>query len=128
MATRHLISLLILCVFFTCVNPAQSLPPPCTQEELLNSSGFAVEGKVLKLECGSSMNSEQCRHPSENKANFTPELISKCNAVIRVTKNIKGSFNAGDLVVIPFTNLVQQCQNGTHILPGTPKKTSPRVV
>lgn len=125
MTTRHLISLLILCGFFMCVNLAHSLPPPCTQEELLNSSSFAVEGKVLKIECGQSMNSRQCSPSSEYKGNYKPELISKCNAVVKVTKNIKGSFNTGDLVVIPFIKLVQQCRGGTHILPGIPKKNFP---
>ena len=99
-----------------------ALPAPCTQEELLQSSDYAIEGIVTKVECEAPYDSKQCTPSGENAGTFVPELVSKCTARVKVTKNIKGNYNKGGVALIPYTQLVQKCENGSHIIPGSPVK------
>ena len=96
------------------------LPAPCTQEELLNSSDFAVEGRVAKIECGEPYQSDECT--AGDSGNFLPELLAKCTATVIVSENIKGEYKKGDEAEIPYLQRVQSCQNGNHIIPGSPVK------
>lgn len=98
-----------------------ALPAPCTQDELLESSDFAIEGTVTKIECGEPYESNQCK-AKEGASNFVPELLAKCTATVRVTESIKGQFNKGDEAIIPYLQLVQSCEGGEQMLPGSPVK------
>lgn len=102
-------------------NLSLALPAPCTQEELLQSSDFAIEGTVTKIECGEPYDSKQCS-PKDGVQGFIPELIAKCSATVMVEENIKGDYNKGDEAVVPYLQLVQKCDNGTHMIPGSPIK------
>lgn len=98
-----------------------ALPAPCTQEQLLESSDFAVEGMVTKIECGDPYESDQCK-AKEGVSNFVPELLANCTATVKVTKSIKGKYKKGDEAQIPYLQLVQSCENGEHMIPGSPVK------
>ena len=98
-----------------------ALPAPCTQQELEESSDFAIEGTVTKIECGEPYESKQCMN-KEGVSNFVPELLAKCTATVKVTENIKGQYNKGDEAIIPYLQLVQNCENGEHLIPGSPVK------
>jgi len=102
-------------------NLSLALPAPCTQEELLQSSDFAIEGTVTKIECGEPYDSEQCS-PKDGVQGFVPELVAKCSATVKVEENIKGEYNKGDEAVVLYLQLVQKCENGTHMIPGSPVK------
>jgi len=115
------ITLLIIIITFLLPNLSHALPAPCTPEELLESSDFAVEGTVTKIECEAPYESKQCTPNAEDADAFVPELQSKCTATVKVTKNLKGKYDIGDEALIPYTQLVQKCENGTHIIPGSPK-------
>ncbi len=99
---------------------SHALPAPCSQEELLQSSDFAVEGRVVKIECGEPYESDECT--AADSDNFVPELLAKCTATVKVTENIKGKYNKGDEAEISYLQRVQSCQNGNHIIPGSPVK------
>ncbi len=98
-----------------------ALPAPCSQEQLLESSDFAIEGTVTKIECGEPYESKECT-AKEGNSDFVPELLAKCTATVKVTENIKGKYNKGDKATIPYLQLVQRCENGNHIIPGSPIK------
>ncbi|GJM15693.1 MAG: hypothetical protein DHS20C13_10200 [Thermodesulfobacteriota bacterium] len=116
-----LIISLFLAVAFIIPNLCYAIPAPCTQEQLLESSDFAIEGTVTKVECGEPYESKQCS-AKDGIEGFVPELVAKCKATVKVSDNIKGKYNKGDEVVIPYLQLVQQCENGTHMIPGSPLK------
>ncbi|MEQ9617640.1 MAG: hypothetical protein RIG61_00520 [Deltaproteobacteria bacterium] len=113
---------LILTAFSIALNHAYAVPPPCTTEELLKSSDYAVEGTVMKIECGEPYDSEECKPLDESSGNFVPELVAKCMATVKVTKNIKGGYEAGSEAPVPFLKIAQDCENGSHIIPGSPTK------
>ncbi|MEM7008752.1 MAG: hypothetical protein AAF462_06395 [Thermodesulfobacteriota bacterium] len=98
-----------------------ALPAPCTQEELLQSSDFAVEGRVTKIECEAPYESKECT-AKEGAQNFVPELLAACTATVEVSENIKGPYDKGESAEIKYLQLVQKCHNGDHIIPGSPVK------
>ncbi|MFI5323556.1 MAG: hypothetical protein ACHQ6U_08515 [Thermodesulfobacteriota bacterium] len=100
---------------------ANAVPPPCSPEELLNSSEFTVEGTVIKIVCWKPYDSEECRPSSTNSHDFKPVLVSKCTATAKVKKNLIGKYGPGDEAPIPFLKVAQSCENGSHIIPGSPK-------
>jgi len=118
---NKLIIPLIFTLFAIGAVSVRAIPPPCSREDLLNSSDYAVEGTVVKIECGKPYDSEECRPSDEGAADFIPETVSKCNATVKVEKNIKGKYGPGDLAPVPFLKVVQECKNGSHIIPGSPK-------
>lgn len=118
---NKIIILLIFTVFAISAVSANAVPPPCSPEELLNSSDYAVEGTVIRIECGKPYDSGECRASSDNQDNFIPELVSKCTATVKVTKNIKGKYGPGGEAPVPYLKIVQDCKNGSHIIPGSPK-------
>ena len=101
--------------------------PPCSQEELLESSDYAIEGYVIDVECGKPYNSGECKpwkiigEPVRG-SNYRPELVADCTAVVEVTSQLKGSYYVGDEVRIPFLKVVQECENGERTTYGQPKK------
>jgi hypothetical protein len=99
----------------------RAVPPPCSEEELLGSSDYAVEGTVVKVECGKPYDSGECRPAADNAVGFIPETVSKCSATVKVKTSIKGKYAPGDLAPVPFLKVVQACENGSHIIPGSPK-------
>lgn len=111
---------LILLAISLSLNTAGALPPPCSPEELLNSSQYAVQGEVLKVYCGEPYNSNECRPDQENDTGFEPELYSNCSATIMIIDNLKGNHKAGTKVVIPYVRVAKQCSGGTRIIPGSP--------
>ena len=117
---NEIILSLILTVFSIGLNQALAVPPPCTTEELINSSDYAVEGTVTTIECGEPYDSGECKPPDESPGDFVPELLAKCTATVIVTKNIKGGYEAGSEAPVPFLKIVQKCENGSHIIPGSP--------
>ena len=112
---------LFLTIALILPNLVFALPAPCTPEELLESSDFAIEGTVTKVECDTPYNSNECS-PKDGVEGFIPELVAKCTANVKVGENIKGEYKKGDEAVIPYLQLVQRCENGTHIIPGSPVK------
>jgi hypothetical protein len=116
-----LIISLFLATAFILPNLCHALPAPCTQEQLLESSNFAIEGTVTKVECEAPYESQECSAKDDAKS-FVPELLAKCIANVKVSENIKGQYGKGDEAVIPYLQLVQNCENGTHIIPGSPVK------
>ena len=98
-----------------------AVPPPCSEQELIDSSDYAVEGTVVKVECGQPYDSGECRPQADKAADFVPETVSKCIATVKVKKNIKGKYTPGDMAPVPFLKVVQACENGDHIIPGSPK-------
>jgi len=111
---------IILLIFFN-INLANAVPPPCSEEELLKTSDYAIEGYVRYLKCRDAQDSKECTPFSESKE-FKPELVSNCVATVELTKNLKGNYNVGDKVEIPFLKLVQECQDGQNIIPGSAKR------
>ncbi|HVY54184.1 MAG TPA: hypothetical protein VHC46_00345 [Thermodesulfobacteriota bacterium] len=99
----------------------RAVPPPCSEKELLESSDYAVEGTVVKIECGVPYDSGECRPREDNAAGYKPETVSKCTASVKVKTNIKGKYAPGDTAPVPFLKVVQSCENGSHIIPGSPK-------
>jgi len=117
-----------------------AIPAPCSHEELLETSDYAIEGYVVGVECGEAYDSGECRpFPEDMKCssldnegnliigpcpeyNFKPELVSECIATLNVTENLKGSYNVGDKVRISSLKVVQECEDGEHLTPGTPKR------
>jgi len=124
MKTMNNILIISLIVVLASILPnlSYALPAPCTPEELLESSDFAIEGTVTKIECGAPYDSKECTANDENNGKFTPELVSKCTATVKVTKNLKGKYNIGDEAPVPYMQLVQKCENGRHVIPGSPVK------
>ena len=112
---------LIFTVLAITASGANALPPPCSPEELLNSSEYAVEGTVVKIECGKPYDSKECRPDPKNSQEFKPELVSKCTATMKVNKNLKGKYGPGGYAPVPFLKVVQRCENGSHIIPGSPQ-------
>ena len=116
---------LIIPLIFTLFAPGAAsvyaIPPPCSREELLDSSEYAVEGVVVKIECGMPYDSGECRAYDQSSSAFQPEMVSKCTATVKVAKNIKGKYAPGDLAPVPFLKVVEDCKNGSHIIPGSPK-------
>jgi hypothetical protein len=98
----------------------RAIPPPCSEEELLKSSDYAVEGTVTSVECGQPYDSGECRPHDDRSAGFIPETVSKCTASIKVEKNIKGKYGPGDMAPVPFLKVVEECKNGSHVIPGSP--------
>jgi len=119
---NKLIISLFLIITPTLPNLSYALPAPCTPEELLDSSDYAIEGIVTNVQCEAPYDSKECTPNAENTGTFTPELQSKCSATVKVTKNIRGQYDIGDEALVPFIKLVQKCENGTHIIPGSPIK------
>ena len=119
---RKIKAILILLVLSLSLNTAGALPPPCTPEELLDTSEYAVEGKVVKVVCGEPYDSNECKPEADEKGGFEPELFSNCAATLLVSKNLKGSHEAGEKVVIPYVRVARACRGGTHILPGSPTR------
>jgi hypothetical protein len=103
------------------MSSAYAVPPPCSQDQLLESSDYAIEGYVINVECGEAYDSKECMPHSESKE-FKPELVSNCVATVDVTKSLKGNYHTGDNVKISFVELIEGCKDGSHIIPGSPKK------
>jgi hypothetical protein len=112
---------LIFTVFGITGASVHAVPPPCSQQELLNSSDYAIEGTVMKIECGKPYDSGECRPANEGSSDYMPEIVSKCAADVKVEKNIKGKYGPGDTAPVPFLKVVEECRNGSHIIPGSPK-------
>jgi len=111
---------LILLTLCLTLNTAYALPPPCTPEQLIDTSEYAVEGRVLKVVCGEPYDSNECKPESGEKGVFEAELFSNCAAKLKITKNLKGVHQAGEKVQIPFVRVARACKGGTHIIPGSP--------
>ncbi|HEX9831145.1 MAG TPA: hypothetical protein VGA94_05610 [Thermodesulfobacteriota bacterium] len=120
MKNKLLRALIILAIFLN-INLAYAVPPPCSEEELLKTSDYAIEGFVTKVECERAQDSKECTPFPESKE-FKPELVSNCIAGVEVTESLKGNHSAGDKVQIPFLKVVQVCQNGEQMIPGSAKK------
>lgn len=118
---NKLIVPLIFALFAIGAASVQAVPPPCSEEQLLDSSDYAVEGTVIKIECGKPYDSGECRPANDNTAGFMPESVSNCTATVKVKTNIKGKYAPGDSAPVPFLKVVQACENGSHIIPGSPK-------
>lgn len=99
---------------------SQAIPQPCSEEELVESSDYAVQGTVTKVECGEAQDSGECR-PLDGEAGFKPEMVAECTATVSVTKSIKGDYAAGSDAPVPFLKVISPCENGSHIIPGSPK-------
>jgi 7,8-dihydropterin-6-yl-methyl-4-(beta-D-ribofuranosyl)aminobenzene 5'-phosphate synthase len=100
---------------------AFAVPPPCTEEELLSTSDFAIEGYVVDVECSEPHDTGECTADPPVPADFLPELASDCTATVKVTLSLKGDHAPGEEVAIPFLELVRDCVDAPHIVPGTPK-------
>jgi hypothetical protein len=118
---NKLFSAFIILLIFLNINLAYAVPPPCSEEELLTTSDYAIEGYVTKVECGEAEDSKECI-PSPESKEFRPELVSNCVASVELTYSLKGNHNAGDKVKIPFLKLVEEYKDGEHIIPGSAKK------
>lgn len=118
---NKLIIPLIILVAASIHSVAFALPAPCTQEQLLESSDYAIEGTVAKIECGEPYESKQCI-AKDGADGFVPELLAKCTATVRVSENIKGPYKKGDLAEVSYLQLVQRCENGEAMIPGSPVK------
>jgi 7,8-dihydropterin-6-yl-methyl-4-(beta-D-ribofuranosyl)aminobenzene 5'-phosphate synthase len=118
---------LALVVFLAAGGVAPAVPPPCSEEELLASSDYAIEGYVIGVRCGEPYDSGECAPWIPAGGGFQPELVADCTATVRVTRVLKGGRDAGghdvgDEVEIPFLKLVQACEGGDPMVPGSPKK------
>lgn len=117
-----LAGVLILCSISMC-----STMPPCSPEELLESSDYAIEGYVITVECGKPYNSGECKpwkiigEPVRG-SNYRPELVADCIALVEVTAQLKGNYTVGNEVRIPFLKVIQECENGERTTFGEPKK------
>ena len=119
MKTRIIIPLILLAVT-AAPGVSSAIPPPCSQDELIESSDYAVQGTVTKVECGEAYDSGECR-PIDGESGFKPETVAKCTATVSVTKSIKGDYASGSEAPVPFLKVVSPCENGSHIIPGGPK-------
>ncbi|HML95118.1 MAG TPA: hypothetical protein PKC29_06780 [Thermodesulfobacteriota bacterium] len=119
MKTGIIIPLILLAVTAAPVI-SSAIPRPCSEGELLESSDYAVRGTVTKVECGEAHDSGECR-PRGGEAGFKPEMVAKCTAMVSVTKSIKGNYAPGSEAPVPFLKVVSKCENGSHIIPGSPK-------
>lgn len=119
MKTGIIIPLILLAVT-AAPGVSSAIPPPCTEDELLESSDYAVEGTVTKVECGETYDSGECR-PVDGERGFKPETVAKCTATVSVTKSLKGDYDPGSEAPVPFLKIVSACENGSHIIPGSPK-------
>lgn len=120
---KHMITIsLIFAVISISLSKSQAVPPPCSPEELLSSSDYAIEGTVIKVECGTPYDSGECKPSRESSGDFAPELVAECTATVKVTKNIKGGYEAGSEAPVPFLKRMQECKNGDHMIPGSPVK------
>lgn len=117
---NKLIIPLIFTLFAIGAANVRAVPPPCSEEQLLDSSDYAVEGTVVNIECGKPFDSGECK-PDADDAGFIPETISKCIATVKVKTKIKGKYAPGETAPVPFSKIVQACKNGSHIIPGSPK-------
>lgn len=117
---NKLIISLILALISISVNRAYAIPPPCSEEELLNSSDYAVEGTVTSVDCGEPYDSGECKPDNAEADDFISETVSKCTAKVKVSKNIKGKYEMGESAAVPFLKVVRECKNGNHIIPGSP--------
>ena len=99
---------------------SSAIPRPCSEEELVESSDYAVQGTVTKVECGEAYDSGECR-PLDGESGFKPEMVAKCTATLSVTEGIKGDYAPGSEAAVPFLKVVSPCENGSHIIPGSPK-------
>ena len=117
---RKIVATLILLAISLSLNTARALPPPCSPEELLETSEYAVEGKVLKVVCGAPYDSNECKPASDGQDGFEPELFSNCAATLLISENLKGNHEAGQKVVIPYVTVARECKGGEHIIPGSP--------
>lgn len=97
-----------------------AIPRPCSEEELVESSDYAVQGTVTKVGCGEAHDSGECRQ-LDDEAGFKPEMVAECTATVSVTRNIKGDYAPGSDAPVPFLKVVSPCENGSHIIPGSPK-------
>lgn len=111
----------ILALFAIGAASVRAIPPPCSEQELLDSSDYAVEGTVVKIECGKPYDSGECRPSNDDAAGFIPETVSKCNATVKVKTSLKGKYAPGGLAPVPYLKVIQACENGSHIIPGSPK-------
>ncbi len=116
---NKLIISLIFTVISISLDQSYAIPPHCSREDLLKSSDYAVQGTVVNVECGEPYDSGECKPADTISGDFTPETISKCSAEVKVTKNIKGTFDESTLAPVPFLKVVQVCKNGSHIIPGS---------
>lgn len=119
MKTGIIIPLILLAVT-AAPSASFAIPRPCTEEELLESSDYAVEGTVTKVECGEPYDSRECR-AIDGESGFKPETVAKCTATVSVTKSLKGTYTPGSEAPLPFLKIVSACENGSHIIPGSPK-------
>ncbi|MBN1421006.1 MAG: MBL fold metallo-hydrolase [Planctomycetes bacterium] len=106
-----LLSLLVLAV-----------PPPCSEEELLDTCRYAIEGYVVRVDLGAARDSGECLPLSAGDPSYRPELVADGAAEVLVTATIAGEYAPGDRVTIPFLKLVRFCENGDPLIPGSPKK------
>lgn len=118
---NKLIVPLIFALFAIGAVNVRAVPPPCSGEQLLDSSDYAIEGTVVKIECGKPYDSGECRPEADNAAGFIPETVSKCTATVKVITSLKGKYAAGDLAPVPYLKVIEACVNGSHIIPGSPK-------
>ena len=119
MKTGIIIPLILLAVT-AAPGVSSAIPRPCTEDELLESSDYAVEGTVTKVECGEAYDSGECRSV-DGESGFKPEMVAKCTATVSVTKRLKGDYDPGSEAPLPFLKVVSACENGSHIIPGSPK-------
>lgn len=120
---KHKITIsLIFAIISISLSQSHAVPPPCSPEELLQSSDYAIEGTVTKIECGEPYDSGECKPSGEASGGFSPELVAECTATVKVTKNLKGGYEAGSEAPVPFLKIARECENGVHIIPGSPTK------
>ena len=102
-----------------------AVPVPCTEQELMDSSTFVIEGIVVDNECGEAYDANQCIPLPENMLlpgeTFSPMLFADCIVTIRVTESLKGDYRAGDEVQIPYFNQVTDGSGCDPIIPGPPR-------
>lgn len=104
----------IILFSFSSVSHVSAMPPPCSDNELLSSSAWAVEGWVTDIQCGETYDSGECE-PAE--WGYEPRLLQDCIATIKVTRVLKGNYNVGDEIKIPYHKQIQH-GDGECIIPG----------
>ncbi|MDI3473875.1 MAG: hypothetical protein PWR30_198 [Candidatus Woesearchaeota archaeon] len=115
-----LFAISILGILFISIGFVYAIPEPCSEEKLLNTSDFAIEGYVVEVKCGEPYNSGKCIPWPGESTEFKPQLVSDCIATVEVTKNLKGEYDIGEKVNISFIKEVQDCENGIANIPGIP--------
>lgn len=108
--------------FWSSLRAQAAVPPPCTEQELLLTSDFAVEGEVVDVSCWAPRDPGECTQIPNAPEGFQTLLVSDCMARLRVTRSLKGPYVPGDEVEVPFLKVVQECLNGIPMIPGAPKK------